>query len=78
VLVVFLRQEKRWDFAGLLQPGRRSQQQEQQWLHVVIVAAAAAAAAAAGVAFAVGVAKGSKEHSLVGVGVAAKKTLKHC
>ena len=36
------------------------------------------AAAAAGVAFAVGVAKGSKEHSLVGVGVAAKKTAKHC
>ena len=48
----------------MLQPGRRSQQ---QWLYVVIVADAAA-----GVAFAVGVAKGSKEHSLVGV--AAKKT----
>ena len=40
---------------------------------MVIVADADAAAA-----FAVGVAKGSKEHSLVGVGVAAKKTAKHC
>ena len=63
MLVVFLRQEERWDIVDLLPPGCRSKQQ-QQWLYVVIIV----------VVVAVAFARDSKVHSLVVVGGAAKKT----